>query len=274
MSVMVREFEPGDGPGLAELDRQAAEGVLPAEWERWADEPHRTIVAFRGTQMVGAAHVAIVGRGEGWIEGVRVVPPGEAEAEDRLVQHALSLARGYGALVVRASAPVGSPPRWLNRHGFEAATAFDVLVADAPPGTMPPNVDVVQRKNAGPVVTWLREEVTSRARGLVPLGWRFRQFAEEIVTGAVREGRLLAQRDPPGAAVLLRRGEDRVVNVLFCADPARLLGAVYADLSTGGPVAAFVLAGSEEGRRLRDQGLLPHPWCADGIVVLGRTVVA
>jgi hypothetical protein len=272
MAVTVRELEPRDHPVLAEVDRQKLAAILPPEWDAWADEPCRTLVAFRGAEMAGAVQVAVVGRSEGWVEGLRTASRGDSDTEDALVQEALAMARRYGALAVRASAPDGRVPRWVSRHGFKPVTRFDVLVANASPEGLPPGVDVVQRKDAAATIEWLHDQATQRTGGLVPLGWRFRRFAAEIAAGAAREGRLIAQRDPPGAAVFVRRGGDRVVNVLFCAEPSRLLDAVRADLPTDGRVAAFVPAGSAESLRLRAKGLVPHPWCADGLVVVARTL--
>ncbi|MDR5682519.1 MAG: hypothetical protein QN163_00605 [Armatimonadota bacterium] len=273
MGLRVRESEPGDGPDLAELDRSPGAGALPAEWDLWADEPHRTIVAVRGGQVVGAAHVAMVGRAEGWVEGVRTRTPGEVETEDALVREALALARRYGALVVRACAPASAPSGWLRRHGFEQVAAFDVLVADASPVTAPPDVEIVRRNDGAAWIGWLRKELAERTGGLMALGWRFRRFADEIAAGAARESRLLAQRDPAGVALFLRRGVDRVVNVLVCAQPWRLLDAVCADLPAEGRVATFAPRESEESRRLREEGFASHQWCTQGLAVFARTDV-
>jgi len=240
------------------------DGTLPPEWLAWADEPHRVLVAAEGAQLVGAVHVAVVGRTEGWLEGLRVVEEGRRqEAEDRLVAAALEVLHGYGVGAVRTACPVGPTPQWVARAGFVEVARFVVRLAPedlAPGGSGRP----AGAAEVAPAAERLARALRERDAGLVPLGWRWRAFGPEMARAAAREGRLLV--DPAGGAALaLRRGPDRLVAALAADEPAGLLATVRSEVGGGGRLACFLPQGCPEV--LAVAAWPAHPWCPEGVVV-------
>jgi hypothetical protein len=261
--VEVREPHPEELDQLSRLP----DGSLPPEWSSWADEPHRTLVVAHGGVVAAAIHLAVVGRGEGWVEGVRAGEDGEVQS--RLVQAALSVLDGYGAATVRTALPVGASPPWLAQAGFGPAARFEVRLAPPQFSTVPRARPVASR-GVGAACTRLESALTSRAAGLVPLGWRWRAFVREMATAAAREGRLLAD-DAGGVALFLRRGPDRLVAALVGDHPLDLLGCVQEEVQGTGRLVCFLAAASPEAQALSCWPA--HPWCPEGVVVYQLTRV-
>ncbi len=243
------------------------DAALPPEWLPWADEPHRVLVAVEGGRLVGAVNLAVVGQGEGWIEGVRAEPDREGAVADRLVAAAAEVLHGYGAVVVRTACPRGARPGWMDRAGFSEKVQFAVRLA---PAGMPATgtARAATPREAGSVAGRLDGRLRERAAGLVALGWRWRSFRTEMAVAAAREGRLLVDGQG-GAALVLRRGVDRLVAALVAESPEGLVGAVRAELTEGGRVVCFLPASSPEAVAL--EGWPAHPWCPEGVVVYELT---
>lgn len=259
VAVEVREPSPEDLASLAAWP----DGALPPEWLEWADEPHRVLVAADRGRLVGAVHLAVVGRAEGWLEGLRVREDGGEDAEDRLVDAALEVLHGYGATAVRAAWPAGSCPQWLRRAGFAEVARFKVHLAPEGPGDGASG-RAARAEEAGPAAEHLARALRGSAAGLVPLGWRWRAFVPDMARAAAREGRLLVDR-AGGVALVLRRRADRLVAALAAEEPRALLGTVRAEVGEGGRLACFLPEACAEARALADWPA--HPWCPQGVVV-------
>lgn len=252
----IREASAEDLEGLAALPA----GGLPEEWAAWADEPHRTLVAVRAGEVVGAVQAALVGPAEGWVEGLRV-RGGDPGLEDRLVAAAAGLLAGYGATVLRAAAPAGRVPGWVARR-MQEVCRFEVRVEG--PSAQRPSVPAGAPADAGAVAALLESHLRAHARGLVPLGWRWRSFQPAMARAAARERRLLSL-DAHSALLFLRRGPDRLVAAVAGPHAQPLVGAVRSDPGARGKVACFLPQGAPEAAALK--GWSAHPWCAEGVVV-------
>ncbi len=267
MRPSIRTAGPHDAVELEVLDRGVGVAALPAEWASWADEPHRVLVCEVEGRVVGAIHLSLVGPGEGWVEGARVLPEFRGRGYARvLVEEAIRICAGYGARVVRCACPTHlSEAAFFEHLGFREVVRYEVWRADLEPATPPTDVRAVEPRALKDLSPWIRQEMARRSRELLPLGWRFRILRDEMLRAAVRERRLWAD----GAVLFQRAGPDRVVNLLV-GDPEPLLGAVRADLPGPGVVAVFLAEGSPESPRLGTQGFRPHPWCPHGLRVLER----
>jgi len=259
--VEVREPHPEELDQLPGLPG----GSLPPEWLAWADEPHRTLVAVHGGVVAGALHLAVVGRGEGWVEGMRTEE--DREVQSRLVQAALSVLDGYGVVTVRTALPAGVTPPWLIQAGFGRVARFEVRVAPLEFSAVS-GARAAAAWEAGAACVRLQDFLASRAAGLVPLGWRWRTFVPEMATAAAREGRLLVD-DAGGVALFLRRGVDRLVAALVGDHPSGLLGSVREQAEGVGRLVCFLAAASHEAQALG--GWPAHPWCPEGVVVYQLT---
>jgi hypothetical protein len=254
--VEIREASAEDLPGLAALP--AAD--LPEEWTAWADEPHRTLVAVRAGQVVGAVNAAVVGPNEGWVEGLRV--RGEDLAlEDRLVAEAARLLGTYGVTLLRSAAPTDRVPGWVTRR-MDEVCRFQVRV-DGDPGPAA-GVPPVPPEAAGAAAAVLESHLLRYARGLLPLGWRWRAFQAAMARAAARERRLLAL-DRQGAVLFLRRGPDRLVSAVTGSQTQALVAAVRSDPGARGRLACFLPQTSPEAEAFR--GWPAHPWCPEGVAV-------
>ncbi len=269
MRPSIRTAGPNDAVELEALDRGVGFAVLPAEWASWADEPHRVLICEAEGRVVGAIHLSLVGPGEGWVEGVRVLPEFRGQGYARaLVEEAIRICAGYGARLVRCSCPTHlSESAFLEHMGFREVIRYEVWRAVLNPAPVPAGVRAVGPRGLKDLAPWIRQEMARRSRELLPLGWRFRILRDEMLRAAVRERRLWAD----GAVLFQRAGPDRVVNFLF-GNPEPLLEAVRADLPGPGVVAVLLAEGSPESPRLKTNGFQPHPWCPHGLRVFERAV--
>jgi hypothetical protein len=118
---------------------------------------------------------------------------------------------------------------------------------------------------------------------LVPLGWRFRRIAPELVRGLIKDRRVITAARPdrvedPQAAALFARPEEAVVVSLIDGTPPGMQ-AVFGEIVEQaqerevGRLVVFapdreVLAplGVREWR--------PHPWCPDGLVIVQKSLAS
>lgn len=274
--MTIREAEARDEAALAELT--STQRALPDEWDEWADEPHRTLVAEEDGRLCGAANVAIVGITEGWVEGLRVRPDSRRRGMARaLHQEALEVIRHYGGRVSRTGVPSGdyAALALAEREGYERVATFDVLLhlaGSAPDVPYEAEVHRAERSEAGEVLRRLRATLPEE---LIPLGWRFRTIREEMVAALVREGRALVAGADASAAALVTDHPDMVVCHALAGEApglralASALGERARDRGASG-VAAFVPHASAASDVLRARGFAPHPWCAEGVVVVEK----
>jgi GNAT superfamily N-acetyltransferase len=257
--------------------------ALPPEWALWAEEPARAVVIDDAGETVGIVHVAIVGRGEAWLEGLWVRPAARGGGVGRrLVAEAEALARSHGAAVARTAVP-GRDYAALavaERTGFVRRSEAVVLVADIPtaPMEMPYDAPVhaAPPDQAAEVArTLATAPVLAGWHGLVPLGWRFRRLVPELVRGLAKERRALrAGVGGEGAALFALRGETAVISAL--AGPPQHRQALLAEIAGragagGARRLALFAPGVEASEGLRT-AFAAHPWCPDGLVVVEKTL--
>lgn len=257
--------------------------ALPAEWQDWAEEPGRVVALQDGGETVGVVHVAVVGRGEAWLEGLWVRPAARGGGVGhRLVAEAEALARRHGATLVRTAVPARDYAALAvaERSGFARLCEAVVLVADlsASPMEMPydaPVRAVPPEAAAALAQMLLAAPDLSGWRGLVPLGWRFRRIVPELVRGLAKDRRALrAGTDGEGAALFALRGAAAVISALV--GPPQHRQALLAEIAAraaaaGGRRIALFAPGAEAAEGLR-AAFVPHPWCPDGLVVVEKTV--
>lgn len=257
--------------------------ALPAEWHTWAEEPGQAVRIEEDGAVLGVIHVVLVGRTEAWLEGLWVHPAVRRRGIGRrLIAEAAALARGHGATVVRAAVPAhdGGGLAVGERTGFAKYCGATVLVArvsevvsEPPTGAA---VSPAAARETRVLVRLLEEAVQAGAwRGLVPLGWRFRRLVPELVTGLIKDGRVLRTGSPPqGAALFALRDEWAIISVL-AGPPAHrdaLFGAVVEEARMAGAsrLALFVPSpGASAGVRA---AFAPHPWCPHGLVVMQKAL--
>ncbi|MDR7510970.1 MAG: GNAT family N-acetyltransferase, partial [Armatimonadota bacterium] len=212
--------------------------ALPPEWQAWAEEPGRAVLLQDGEETVGVVCVAVVGRGEAWLEGLWVRPAARGTGVGRrLVAEAEVVACSHGATLVRTAVPARDYAALAvaERGGFARLCEAVVLVAGLPASPMEMPYDAPVRTVAPDEAPALAQallgaESLAGWRGLVPLGWRFRRIVPELVRGLAKDRRALrAGAGGEGAALFALRGETAVISAL--AGPTQHRQALVAEIA-------------------------------------------
>jgi GNAT superfamily N-acetyltransferase len=281
MALRIRPADPSVTPPPRVVGgREAA----PPEWQAWSEEPGVELVATDDGHVVGGIHVSMVGRGQAWMECLRVDPAARGRGiAGQLVREAEAVARRYGAAVMRAGIPSGEYAGLAvaERAGYRPLARCAVVVAAAAGVAVPVGAaaDVLPASRASEVMHLARASPTLAAwQGVIPLGWRFRRLVPELVRGLARDRRVVVARHPASAdlavAVYAHRGEAVVLSwvdgppdgqqavvgwVMEQVRPARLV-AFTPDLA----LLAFLPSSAWQ----------PHPWCPDGLVVVHKSLAS
>ncbi|MDR7522397.1 MAG: GNAT family N-acetyltransferase [Armatimonadota bacterium] len=263
----------------------ADRSAVPAEWASWAEEPGRAVRIEEGGEVLGMVHAVIVGRTEGWFEGLWVRPQARRQGLGRrLIAEAEDFVRRYGVDTVRAAVPARDDVALAaaERAGFVRVCEAAVLVAQIPHRPLDPASGVpvgpAGPGETGAMVALLQASSQIRAwRGLAPLGWRFRRVVPELVRGLIRDRRVLRAGDPAwGIAWCALRGSAAVILVLSGPSPHRLalFGAVVEAARHAGAVCVALFA--SDPRAADDLGIpfAAHPWCPDGLVIVEKHLTA
>lgn len=255
--------------------------ALPAEWADWAEEPGQSVSIEEAGRILGTLHVATVGRDEAWLEGLWVQPSARGRGVGRrLVEEAETLARGYGAVTMRTAVPSRDYAAMAVAEGmgFVRHSEASVVAADieAGPINIAYDAQVVSARagDTGAVVRLLEGSAHLTAwRGLVPLGWRFRQLQPDLVRGLIKDGRVVRSGEAvEGVVAFAVRGPVAVISVLEGPRAHRqaLFGAVAERARNAGArrIALFTPdPGEMTGIRAT---FVPHAWCLDGLVIVEK----
>jgi GNAT superfamily N-acetyltransferase len=254
--------------------------ALPAEWAEWAEEPGRLVRVEEGGMTLGTLHAAVVGRHEAWFEGLWVRPAARGRGVGRrLVVEAEALVREHGITIVRTAVPARDYGALAvaERTGFVRHSEASVLLGDVGRG----QIDLPYEAPVAPATRADLQHVSGLIagspflagwRGLVPLGWRFRQLVPEMLLGLIKDGRVL-RTDQGGAWFAIADGT-AVLSVLTGPPEHRqaLFGAVVERaLGAGARRIALFVPDAEVARPLR-AALAPHPWCPDGLVIVEKAL--
>jgi GNAT superfamily N-acetyltransferase len=274
MRIAIGPITPGATPDPA---------ALPAEWSAWSEEPGRAVRVEEDGDLLGIIHAVVVGQTEAWVEGLWVKPAARGRGVGRrLIAEAIALVRGYGATVVRTAVPARDYGALAvaERTGFARHCEAVVLVAEMPEGPIDipyeAQVSAATVKETATVTRLLEETPALREwRGLVPLGWRFRRLAPELVKGLIKDGRALRAGDGPvGAALCAVRNEWAVISVMVGPPAHRqaLFGVIVEEAHRAGARRVALFAPDAGGAAGLRAAFAPHPWCPDGLVIVQRTL--
>ncbi len=272
--------------------------AAPAEWKAWAEEPGHDLVALDGGRAVGGLHISIVGRSEGWLEMLRVLPDyrGRGVAV-QLVREGEQVARRYGAGTVRTAIPAHDYAALgvADRAGFRRVLQCVILEAELPSGPLHLPYDspsLTPEVAAAPDVLRFVEGLHTLSvwDHLLPLGWRFRLITPELVKGLIKDRRVIIALRPDAVRPKSKAGEAAPQAVAIFRVRA---GAAVFSLLEGTPSgmqAAFasaaevvreraervaVFAPDAHAIELLDlRGWAPHPWCPEGLVVAGKSLAS
>lgn len=272
--------------------------AAPPEWSTWAEEPGHDLVALDGVRVVGGIHASLVGRTEAWLENLRVHPDFQGRGvAGLLVKEAEQEARRYGAAVVRTTIPAHdyAAQGVADHAGYRRVLRGVVVETDVPPGPlhMPYDAPVVapEPAHASEVAGYLEQTTTVQAWDrLIPLGWRFRRLAVDLVKGLIKDRRLIlalrtdsptidpGRAGPYGAASVFAIHDEAAVISLIDGTPPGMQ-AVYAAIVERAREqgASRLVAFTSDVSSLAPLGVrdwVPHPWCPDGQVVVEKSLAS
>ena len=257
--------------------------ALPLEWAEWAEEPGQKVTIDDNGRILGVLHVTVVGRAEGWLEGLWVQPAARGRGVGRrLVQEAEDLLRGYGVGTVRTAIPSRDYTALAvaEHAGFSRCTETNVLVADMEAGPIDIAYDAQVRpaepaEGAAILQLLAGSSVLGAWRGLVPLGWRFRQVRSELLRGLINDGRVVRSGESvEGVAAFAVHGPAAVISALEGPRGHReaLFGAV-AEHARGAGASRIALFAPEPGPPSGIRAsFTPHAWCPDGLVIVEKSL--
>ncbi len=287
MSVVIRLASSDTTPLPRVVGGRSA---APEEWDQWSEEPGHELVAQDGTRVVGSIHVSLVGRSEAWMENLRVQPDARGRGvAAQLVREAETVARRYGAAVVRTAVPAHEYAALgvAERAGYRVllrAAVVETVPAAVPvhiPYDAPVHVPPVEQTPA--LLAFVESAQTAQAwRRLVPLGWRFRRVTADLVRGLTKDRRVVAALHPgskavQAAALFALRAEALVVSLLDGTPPGvqAVFGTVAEDARAHGASRAVVFTPDPQVLEPLDvRGWTPHPWCPEGFLVVEKSIAS
>lgn len=266
------------------VDSQPVDAAaLPIEWAEWAEEPGQKVTIDDDGRILGVLHVTVVGQAEGWLEGLWVQPSARGRGVGRrLVQEAEDLLRGYGVGTVRTAIPSRDYTALAvaEHAGFIRCTEAHVLVAEIAAGPIDIPYDAQVRPAERPEeLAILNLLAASRLvgawRGLVPLGWRFRQVRTELLRGLINDGRVVRSGETvEGVAVFAVHGPAAVIFLLEGprAHHEALFGAVAEHARRAGASWIALFAPEPNPPSGIRSSFTPHVWCPDGLVIVEKSL--
>ncbi len=280
MSFVVRRSEPG----LSELPRVVGgRAAAPKEWEAWAEEPGHTLVVAANDRPVGAVHVSMVGRHEAWLEGLRVYPDFQGQGIARqLVSEAEQVARHYGATVARTAMPSHeyAAQAVAEQSGYHPVIRSVVVESTVPrgPATIPYDVPVsTPSKERTPDILRMVEHlvVIQAWEHLLPLGWRFRRLASELIRGLIVDRRILLGGEGDAVGLYAVRTQTAVVS-LVDGTPSGVQAVIGTILERAHQASAerIVVFAPEMRMLAPTRGLVwqAHEWCPDGLTIVEKSL--
>ncbi len=255
--------------------------ALPAEWAQWAEEPGHAVTISEEGRVLGTLHVTVVGRTEGWLEGLWVQPSARGRGVGRrLVQEAEELLRGHGVTAVRTAVPARDYAALAvaEHAGFIRHSEAVVLMATIDLGPIniayDAQVEPASLRDVPAIVRLINESPRLGAwRGLVPLGWRFRTLQPELLKGLINDGRIVRSGERvEGAAAFAINSTAGVITFLEGprAHHQALFGAVAERARATGATRIALFTPEREPPPGLHAGFAPHPWCPDGLVIVEK----
>jgi RimJ/RimL family protein N-acetyltransferase len=209
----IRQAAPGDKEQILAISAQIWDGddYLPRVVDQWlVEETGEFSVALLGDRVVGFSKLSEIVPGYGWLQGARVDVTIQGRGIGRaLTQHHIELAGKLGiATLAMATDSDNTASRTLaERMGFFLAGEYFRFQAEP---LSPVQVSIPPQFRGLP---------PRPANGIVPVGWTFYPWHEELMETWVREGKLYGTQDA-GFAMMQGNRPERVNITLLWGPPA------------------------------------------------------
>ncbi|MFZ1948186.1 MAG: GNAT family N-acetyltransferase [bacterium] len=236
--LVLRDARPGDRQAILGFTRRTwgeYGDFIHKVWRSWiADKSGRFIVAELGGVPVGTAKINDFGRGQIWLEGLRVDPAHRGEGIARAIN--LEVLRTLARMRPRAVRYSTGAGNRASRHiggrfGFRVAGHFRYYWGKSRRGKL--FGERARGRDADAVWRFVKaSRYLARTGGLVAEGWVFREATPELVRAYIRRGQVMVVRDSGkivGAAIYPLEKSDRWQTVGFLDGPEAVMKALAAN---------------------------------------------
>ncbi len=202
---------------------------IPRVWHRWiGDKRGRLIIAELRGVPVGLAKITDFGRGEIWLEGLRVDPEQRGKGIARAIN--IEVLRTLREMKPKAVRYCTGRSNWASRHigekfGFTIAARLRYYWQKSRKGRM--RGHFARRSDAGAIYDFMwHSKYLDLSRGLIAEGWIFRELTPGLLEAYIRQERVVVLRESgkiTGVAVYPLEKADQALTLGFVdGDPASI----------------------------------------------------
>lgn len=223
-ALKLRDARPADKRAVLAFTRRTwgdYGDFVPRVWGAWiADRCGRLIVAELDGVPVGMAKITDFGKGEIWLEGLRVDPKHRGKGIARAIN--VEVLRTLRRMKPRAVRYCTGRTNWGSRHigrrfGFEIAAWMRYYWVKTRPGKV--RGELAGPREAAEIYAFMRASKFIRmTSGLVAEGWIFRELTPQLVASYIRQKRVMVIRRSgrlAGAAVYPWEKNDATLTMGF-----------------------------------------------------------
>lgn len=222
--LRLRDAKPADRDAVFEFCRNTWAGYgdyIPRVWDKWiADTRGRFILAELDGAPVGMAKISDFGRGEVWLEGLRVTRRFRRRGIAHLIHlEVVKTLRKMRPRVVRyCTGATNSASRKVGaRVGFGIAARTRYYWTKPRKGTI--RGEWAKPSEAGEIYEFmLASRFLELTSGLIGEGWVFRELTPALLNKYIKERRVIVKRraqDLDGVAVYPYEANDRTITLGF-----------------------------------------------------------
>lgn len=210
MTFRVRSAVPEDIPSIVPWTTDTFDwgDYVPNRIGDWIDDPasEPIVCVDEDDRPVAVANALMLSDSEGWLEAARVHPDYKRSGMGSAMNRAgVAWARGRGARVVRLAIMEDNPAaqRQVESLGYRVTSNWVYAEFDthgAAPVAEPRRLRPAHSSDADPAwMFWSNSDLAHDARGLIPVGWRWRKATPRDLTDAASEKEFL--QSPSGWAI-------------------------------------------------------------------------
>ncbi len=170
---------------------------IPRVWTRWLrDRGGRLIVAELDGTPVALGKVTDLGRGEIWLEGLRVDPKFRRTGiADAMHTEVMRTVKKFKPRFMRYCTGADNPAsrRIGKKYGFEVIARFRYYWQKSRKGT--PRGDLATRRDARHVYDYIMQSrFLKLSSGQIAEGWIFREMNRDLLAGYIRQQRVMVMK--------------------------------------------------------------------------------
>jgi hypothetical protein len=194
--LRLRDARASDRGPVFEFCRKTWPGYgdyIPRVWSRWLrDRNGRLIVGELDGVPVALGKVTDFGRGEIWLEGLRVDPTVRRTGiADAIHAEVMRTVRRFKPRFMRfCTGADNRASRWIGRkYGFDVIARFRYYWEKSRKGTL--RGDLVTRRDSGPIYDFIMESrFLKLSSGQIAEGWIFREMTRDLLAKYVSQQRV------------------------------------------------------------------------------------